>query len=208
MNFQSRILLKKQNILLNLFQNLSFFTLGHGCNSGSFVGFSLRFSAHDSTAPVFPDFFGSFVIVSFDDLDDFSQILFVFVVDFVEGDGGTLFSADQLTESGFAFDNAVWDVHFSAQSWKVDNDFDWIDVVGDQNQLSLFPFNQVDDFVDAGGELSFSGRWLVGFAFGSCFGSGDEFGFFVGFGFWSVFGGQFKNLGGVLFVQSLVELVD
>jgi hypothetical protein len=132
----------------------------------------------------------------------------VFIVDFVESNGGTLFSADQLTESSFAFDNAVWNIHFSAQSWKINNDFDWINIVGNQNQLSLFPFDQVNDFVDSGSELSFSGGWLVGFSFGSCLSSGDEFSFFVGFGFWSVFCGQFKNLGGVLFVQSLVELVD
>merc|ERR1712050_241638 len=211
MNFQSRILLKKQNFtkkFTHLFQSFSFFTHSLGLDPSNFVSFSLRFSTHDSTAPVFPDFFSSFVVVSLNNLNNLSQVLFVFVVDFMESNGGTLFSADQLTESGFAFDDAVWDVHFSAQSWKVDNDFDWINVVSNQNQLSLFPFDQVDNFVNTGGEHGSFLAWFIGFSFGSGFGSSDESSFFVSFGFWSVFGSQFENLSGVLLVQSLVELVD
>merc|ERR1712050_314706 len=172
MNFQSRILLKKTELhkkSSHLFQSFSFFTLSLGLNPCNLVSLSLRFSTHDSTAPVFPDFFSSFVIVSLNNLNNLSQILFVFVVDFMESNGGTLFSA---------------------------------------NQLSLFPFDQVDNFVNTGGEHGSFLAWFIGFSFGSGFGSSDESNFFVGFGFWSVFGSQFENLSGVLLVQSLVELVD
>jgi len=157
---------------------------------------------------VFPDFFASFVVVSFNGFNQLGQVLFVLVVDFMESNGGASFSSDQLSESGFAFDDAVWNVHFSAESWKVNNDFDWVDVVGDENELGLFSFDEVDDLVDSRSEHGFPSGWGISFAFGSGFSSGDESGFFLGFGGWGVFGGQFENLGSVLLVQSLRELVD
>jgi hypothetical protein len=185
-----------------------FLAHSHSLDPGSFVSFSLRFSAHDSTAPVLPDFLSSFIVVSPDGLDDLTQVLLVLVVDFGKANGGALFSSDELSESGFAFDNAVWDVHLSAQSWEVDDDFDWVDVVGDEHELGLLSLDEVDDFVDAGGEHVSSGFWGVWLTVGSGLCSGDEAGFLFVFGLWSVLSSQFKHLSGVLFVQALIELVD
>jgi hypothetical protein len=186
----------------------SFLGSSHGFESESLVEFGLRFSAQNSATPVFPDFFGSFVVVSFNGFNQLGEFLFVLVLDFREGDTGALFSADQLSESGFTFDDAVWDVHLSAESWKVDNNLDWVDIVGDDNKLGLFSFDEVDDLVDSAVEGGWSLTWGVWLAFSSCFGSGYESLFFLGFVLWGVLGGQFEQLGGGLFVQGLGELVD
>jgi len=132
----------------------------------------------------------------------------VLVVHVSEGNSGASFSSDQLSESGLTFNDAIRNIHFSAERWKVNNDFDWVDVVGDHDKLGLFSFDEADDLVDSGGKHGLSRGWGISFAFGSCFSSGDESGFFVGFGFWRVFGGEFESLGSVLFVQSLRKLVD
>jgi len=205
---QSRTISKTKFSKFNLLQSVGLLTLCHSFNPGPLVSLSLRFSTHDSTTPVFPNFFRPLIVVSPDGFNNFSQVLLVFVVDFVEGNSGALFSADELSKSGFTFDDAVWNVHFSAQSWQVDNDFDWVDVVSNEHKLGLFSFDEVNDFVDAGGQHWFSGSWGVWFAFGSGFGSSNEFSFFISFGLWGVLGGEFEDLGGILFVEGLVELVD
>ena len=71
------------------------------------------------------------------------------VVDVGEGHSGASSSSNELSESGLAFDDAVWNVHFTAERWKVNNDFDWIDVVGDENELGLFSLDEADHFVDS-----------------------------------------------------------
>jgi len=157
---------------------------------------------------VFSDFVGSFVVVGSDGFDELGQVRLVFGFDVFESNTGALFSADKLSESGFAFNDAVRDIHLSAKSWKVDNNFDWVDVVSDDNELSLFSFDQVDDLVDTAGEGCWSLAWGVWLSFSSGFGSGHQSGFFLGLIFWGVLGGEFKQLSGGLLVKSLRELVD
>jgi len=157
---------------------------------------------------VFSDFVSSFVVVGFYGFNEFSEFLFVLVFDFRESNTGALFSADELSESGFTFDDAVRNIHLSAQSWKVDDNFDWINIVSNDDKLGLFSFNKVDDFVDTAGQSGWSLAWGIWLSGSSGFSSGDESFFFLGFVFWSVLGGQFEQLGGGLFVQSLAELVD
>jgi len=186
----------------------SFLGSSHGFESESLVELSFGLGAQKSPAPVLPDFFSSFVVVSFNGLDQLGEFLFVLVLDFRKRDTGALFSADELSESGFTFDDAVWNVHLSAQSWKVNNNFDWVDIVGDDNELSLFSFDEVDNLVDSAVEGGWSLRWGVWLTFSSCFGSGYESLFLLGLVFWGVLGGQFEQLGGGLLVQGLAELVD
>jgi len=132
----------------------------------------------------------------------------VLVFDLAESNAGALFSADQLSESGFAFDDAVRDVHLSAQSWQVNDNFDWVDIVGDNDELSLFSLDEVDDLVDTAGEGGWSLAWGIWLSVSSGLGSGNESLFFLGLVFWGVLGGQFKQLSGGLLVKSLAELVD
>jgi len=189
-------------------QSLGFLTLGERGDSGHLVGLSLALGAHDSAAPVLPDLLGSLVVVGLHGLDDFGELLLVLVLDINEGDGSALLSADELSESGLTLDNAVWNVHLSAESWQVDDDFEWVDVVGDQDELGLLSLDQVDYLVDTAGQGGWSWGWGVGLALDSCLSAGHQSSLFVGFALTSVFGGELKNLGGVLLVNGLVELVD
>ena len=56
---------------------------------------------------MFSDFVGSFVVVGFYGFDEFGEFLFVLVFDFGESNTGALFSADELSESGFTFNDAI-----------------------------------------------------------------------------------------------------
>jgi hypothetical protein len=188
--------------------SVGFLVPGHSFQSESFVEFGLRFSAQDSTAPVLSDFVGSFVVVGLYGFDEFGEFLFVLVFDFGESDTGALFSSDELSESGFAFDDTVRNVHLSAESWKVDDDFNWVDIVGDNDKLGLFSLDEVNDLVDTAGQSSWSLAWGIWLSVSSCFSSGDESLFFLGLVFWGVLLSQLKQLSSGLLVQSLSELVD
>ena len=81
---------------------------------------------------------------------------------------------------------SVRNIHLSAQGWKVDDNFNWVDIVGDNDKLGLFSFNEVDDFVDTAGQSSWSLAWGIWLSGSSGFSSGDESFFFLGFVFWSI----------------------
>jgi len=62
------------------------------------------------------------------------------------GSAGLL--TDELTESGLGLNDAVWDVHFLAESWQPADDFDWVDVVSDDNEVGLLLLDQVSDVIE------------------------------------------------------------
>jgi hypothetical protein len=189
-------------------QSLGFFVPGCGFESKSLVEFGLTLGAQKSTAPVLSDFFGSLIVVGGDGLDQLGQVLFVFVLDVSERDTGALFSANKLSESCLTLDNAVWNVHLSAKSWKIDNDFDWVDVVGNDNELGGFSFDEVDDLVDTAGQAWWSLSRLIWLSVSACLGTGHESSLLLSLRFWGVLLGELEELGSRLLVQSLAELVD
>merc|ERR1711920_930705 len=173
---------------------------GHSLESESLVEFGLALGAQNSAAPVLSDLVGSLVVVGLHGLDELGELLFVLVFDVSKSDTGALLSANELSKSGLAFDDAVWNVHLSAESWKVDNDLNWVDIVSNNDELSLLSLDQVDDLVDTAGEGGWSLAWRVWLSVGSCLGSCHQSLFFLGLVFWGVLGGQFKQLSGGLLV--------
>jgi len=181
---------------------------GQGLEPEPLVELGLRLGTKFTTTPVLSDLLGTLVVVGLDGLYEFRKVVFVLVFDFSESNGGAHFSADELSETGTTLDDAVWDVHLSAESWQVDNDLDGVDIVGDDDELSLLLLNEVDDLVDAGSEAGRSlggGVWL---ASGACLGSGHQSCLFLGLALWGVFLGELEQLSGGLLVKGLVKLVD
>merc|ERR1712004_618943 len=117
-------------------------------------------------------------------------------------------ASNELTETGFAFDDAVGNVHLSAEGREEYNDLNWVDIMSDNDELSLFPLNKVDDPVDALSENSWPWGRLVGFTSSSSFSPSNEPLFLLLFVFRGVFAGEFEELSGGLLVQGLVELVQ
>jgi hypothetical protein len=54
---------------------------------------------------------------------------------------------DKLSEGSFSLDEAVWDIHLSAEVGEPDNKFDGIDVVSNHNKLGLLFLNKFGDMV-------------------------------------------------------------
>jgi len=181
---------------------------GHSLETESLVEFGLALGAQNSAAPVLSDLVGSLVVVGLYGLDELGELLLVLVLDVSKRDTGALFSANELSKSGLAFDNAVWNIHLSAESWQVHNNLDWVDIVSDDDELSLLSLDQVNDLVDAAGEGGWSLAWGVWLAVGSCLGPGHQSSLLLGLVLWRVFSGELEKLGGGLLVQGLGELVD
>merc|ERR1719330_581736 len=62
------------------------------------------------------------------------------------GAGGGLLT-DESTESGLGLDDAVWDIHLSAESRHPANNFDGIDIVSDDDQVGLLGFDELSHMV-------------------------------------------------------------
>ena len=151
----------------------------------------LVLDTHDVTTPMFAEVR---VLVEFssESLAEVLQVSEVLSVDSGEGNTGSILLVDELSKIGFAADKSERNVLSSAKRWEMDNELNWINIVGDNDELSLAFFDesghviktelQVDGLCRLGGTLSFS--------------SLEESLFLLGFGFGRILSEQFKELGG------------
>ena len=70
---------------------------------------------------------------------------------------------DELAEFGLSSDEAVRNVHFSAESGDPDNELDGINIVGNDNKLGFSLFNQLCDMVKS--EFEMEGLWFLNILF-------------------------------------------
>jgi hypothetical protein len=55
----------------------------------------------------------------------------------------------QLPESGLALDDAEWDIELTAERWKPNDEFKWVNVLRDNDKASLLVLNEPGDVVQA-----------------------------------------------------------
>lgn len=109
----------------------------------------------------------------------------------------------ELTEVSLAADEAVGDTLLSAESWEEDDHLDWVDVVGDNDELGLVLFDEGGNVVKTELEVDWSGSL-----------TGSILSFFlqtfllVLLGLWAVLREQFKEFASLVLVNSVGELVD
>ena len=60
-------------------------------------------------------------------------------------------------QSGLALDNSVRDAHLSAQSGKVDNQLDWINIIRNKDKRSLLVLDKTDNVV----QTVLDGVWFL-----------------------------------------------
>ena len=89
---------------------------------------SLGALRHDLSTPWLSDFFGTFVVVGVDGFNQFAQSRSVFSVDIGQSNTRTVLEANKSSKSGFTLDNAIWNTHSAAKSWKEENNFNWINI--------------------------------------------------------------------------------
>lgn len=132
----------------------------------------------------------------------------VFLSDFSQGDTGGGLLVDECSESGLVLNEAVWDTHLSAQGWDVNHQFNWDDIVGNNYEFGLLVFNESGNVVQA--ELD--GQWLIGFLLFFSFSLVGslllESLSLVLLRLWGVLSEELEELGGLILLQSVGELVD
>jgi len=177
----------------------SLFSLGHHV---------LVLNSHNTTTP--GDLMGSVLVeLSHEVLLEGIEILEVLLSNLGEGDAGSGLGVAELSKSGLTLDDAVWDFLLSAESWEEDHHLKWVDIVGDDNELSL-------TFLDESGNVvktELEGDWLwsdeaVLLSALSGLSLGLESGLLVLGGLWGVLGEELKKLGGLVLVNGLGELVE
>jgi hypothetical protein len=115
---------------------------------------------------------------------------------------------DKSTETSLTLNNAVWDTHLAAESREPENQFNGINIVGNNNELGLLGFNKGGDVVntvlDDNGLVSLGDLLLLGL--GSS--SSTETITLLGLVLRSVLVHQLEELSGSVLIQNVGELVE
>lgn len=122
--------------------------------------------------------------------------------------GGSLF-VDEFTKSCLSLDEAVWDVLLSAEGWEPHNELDWVNIVSDDDELSLLVLDEVSDVV----ETVFQDLWLSGLILllstGNLVLSGGQKSLLLLFlAFSGVLGEKSEQVTGLVGFQGVGELID
>lgn len=163
----------------------------------------LVLDAHDTTTPVLAGLF--VVVVLLTEVNgELLKILVVFLVDFGEGNASSGLHVAKLTEVGLSAHEAVWDVLFAAESGQVNHALNGVDVVSNDHELGGTLFDKSGDVVKT--ELEVNGLSSLGVSLGLSLLLEAVLLFLLGLGL--VLGQELEDLGGLVLVNSVRELVD
>jgi hypothetical protein len=103
----------------------------------------------ESTTTILLHLFGVLVVVLFlGEGNQVSEVSAELGVDVGDGENGSSLLVNNLTQSGLTLNNDVRDTHLNAQSGQPHDDLNRINVVGNNDQLSLLRLNQRSNVVD------------------------------------------------------------
>lgn len=106
----------------------------------------LVLDSHNTSAPVLSKA-AVFVELSSEVLGKGLEILEIFLSDISYSDAGGGLLVDELTESCLTLNEAVSNTLLSAESWEECHEFEWVDVVGNNDELGLTFFNEGSNVV-------------------------------------------------------------
>lgn len=112
--------------------------------------------SHDSSSPVLSDL-GVVVVLTSEVLLESLKVLVVFLSHVSQSDSGGSLLVDELSESSFSLNNAEGDTLLSAESWEIQDEFNWINIMGNSNELGISAFDELSDVV----ESVFKSNWLL-----------------------------------------------
>ena len=167
----------------------------------------LILDTHDTSSPV-SSHTGVLVELSQEILLQGIKILEVLLSHFSKSDAGGPLLVAELSESSLSLDEAVWDFLLSAESWEEDHHLEWVDIVGNDNELGLTFLTEGGDVVET--ELKVHWLWsnfgvlstLLGLSLGL------ESGLLVLSSLWGVLGKELQKLRCLVLVDGLGELVE
>jgi hypothetical protein len=178
-----------------------------GSKSSALAHHGLRLGATETTTPLATVLLKLVIVVSLDGRNNRGKLRLISVLDFSEGNGGGSLLVNKSSKTSLALDNAVGDIHLAAESGQVQNKFNGVNIVSDDNELSLLGLDQSNNVIQAVLDndrlLGFN---LLAFSLGS--GSSTKTLLLLSSGLGSVLGGKLEKLGCSVLVQDLGELVD
>jgi len=65
----------------------------------------------------------------------------VFSINISKAKSGSGLLVNNGTESSLSLNNTVWDTHLFAEGWEPEDDFNWVDIISNNNELGLLGFN-------------------------------------------------------------------
>jgi len=168
----------------------------------------LVLDSHDTTTPLSGKV-GVIVELSLEEGAELLEIDEVLTADLGESNTGGCLEVDELAKVGLSTDEAEGDTLLTAESGQVNDELNGVDVVSDDDHLGLVLLDQRGDVVeselDVHGLLTLLGGGLVrGLAFSLGL---ESVGLLLG-GLGSVLREQFKELGSLVLLEGLRELVD
>lgn len=168
---------------------------------------SVGLGTHDATTPVALGLLVLVGVTVLDGLDELGELSLVLGADLSDGEDSGGLLVDDRAETSLALDNGVWDTHLAAESWKEDNELNWVDIVWNEDEGGLLILDQANNVV----ETVLDGVWLLGDVLlllalsdgGSLL---DETLLLLGLGLWAVLVEELESLGSGVAVQDVLEL--
>lgn len=88
-------------------------------------------------------------VVDLDSRDQLGEFSLVLGLDLSESENRGSLATDDGTETGLTLDDGVRDTHLAAESGKEDDEFDRVDIVGDDDEVGLLVLDQRNDVVQS-----------------------------------------------------------
>jgi hypothetical protein len=178
-----------------------------GGNSGTLAHHGIRLGTAETTTPLASVFLEFVVVVGLDSGDNGRELRFVSILDLSEGNSSRSLLVDESTKTSLTLNNAVRDIHLAAESRQVQDKFDGVNIISNDDELSLLGLDQsnnvVQTILDDNGLFRFN---LLALSLGSS--STTKTLLLLSSGFGSVLGSELEELGSSVLVQNLGELVD
>lgn len=76
------------------------------------------------------------------------ELAIILTTNLLDGNNGCRLLVDDRSEASLSLDDDVWDTHFSTQSRKVNDEFDGVDVMRDNDERCLLGLDQSNDVVE------------------------------------------------------------
>ena len=108
------------------------------------------------TSDGFSEFF-ILVEVSSEGCGQIVKFSFVFLSDISQGNASGVLLVNQSSQISSSSDETVWDVHLSAKSGQPNDEFNWVNVAGNNNQLGFSLLYEFGNVVQTELEVEWSG---------------------------------------------------
>jgi len=92
-----------------------------------------------------------------DGSDELGEFRLVFRADLSDSEDGSGLLVDDGAKTSLALDDGVRDTHLAAESGQENNEFNGVDIIGDEDERSLLVLNKTDNMV----ETVLDGVWLL-----------------------------------------------